>query len=253
MKLFYRRLGNGEPLIILHGLFGMSDNWMTIAKKLAEIYQVFLPDQRNHGQSPNDPHFDYSVLVEDLNAFITERQLNEVRLLGHSLGGKVAMRYALTFPQRVKKLIIIDIAPKPYVRPYFKSFLEQLLKMDLHGLTSRAQADRMLARTIKAPYVRRFLLKNLSRNSDLTFEWKINLQALYENMETILTWPESGRRFNKPTLFIRGGRSDYISDPDMNRIKQNFPAAQLQTIDRASHWVHSDAPDELYAALQEFL
>ncbi len=253
MELYYRKIGSGSPLIILHGLFGMSDNWMSIAKRIAEKHTVYIPDQRNHGRSPHHPAFNYSVLMKDVEDFINTHIGVPVHIIGHSMGGKTGMLLALTRPELLHKLIVVDIAPKTYDRPLFKTFLQQLLTIDLEGLNSRKEADARLAEKIKTPAIRQFLLKNLYRDDNLHFKWRINLNSLYQNIDSILTGNDFHGRYKNEILFIRGGRSDYITEADIDPIKQYFPQALLKTIPGATHWVHADAPDELCAALRGFL
>lgn len=253
MELYYRKMGSGSPLIILHGLFGMSDNWMTIARRIAEKHTVYIPDQRNHGRSPHHPDFNYSVLTADLKEFIESRVTAPAHIIGHSMGGKTAMLLALTQPELLDKLVVVDIAPKSYDRPQFKSFLKQLLSVDLEGLHSRAEADERLSEKIKAPAIRQFLLKNLYRDEALRFRWRINLNSLYRNIDAILSGNDFKGHYEREVLFVRGGRSDYITDADSAVIKQFFPMARIHTIAQATHWVHADAPDALCDALRSFL
>ena len=253
MKLFCRQLGRGEPVIILHGLFGMSDNWLSVGRRLAGKYHVLLPDQRNHGRSSNTAEFNYKLLADDLDGLIKEKRLSDVRLIGHSMGGKVAMLYALTFPEKIKKLVVVDISPKRHARPYFKAFLEQMLKLNLPRLKTYREADAFLSQSINIPLVRQFLLKNLYKDENADFKWRINAQALYENVDEILRAIDLEKQFSKPALFVRGGKSDYIPEEDFADIKRMFPAAKIATIAESGHWVHSQAPDELCALLNEFL
>ncbi|MGD9488820.1 MAG: alpha/beta fold hydrolase [Calditrichaceae bacterium] len=252
MKLFYRKFGKGKPVIILHGLFGMSDNWMTIGKKIAERHTVYIPDQRNHGRSTHSVEFSYDLLVNDLAEFAAEHNLNEIRLIGHSMGGKVAMQYALKYPQKVEKLVVVDIAPKNYYNTYFKMFLETLSAINLDSLMSREEADTRLSVKIKQKPIRQFLLKNLRRNRDGTFSWKANLPSIYQNIDEILQGSNETFTFENPTLFIKGGRSEYILPADFPLIRRIFPNSEIVTIDDATHWIHSDAPDEFCGHLRTF-
>ncbi len=252
MKLFYRTIGDGPPVIILHGLFGMSDNWLTIGRRIADHYQVFLLDQRNHGQSPHSDVFNSRVLKDDLAEFIIDHSLNNVKLIGHSMGGKVAMLYAHEHPEKVDKLVAVDIAPKTYQRPHFKKFLEVMMQLPLETFTTRKEIDQHLARNIPQPAIRNFLLKNLARDSQNRFYWKLNLPAIYNNLSEILSFVEVESSFEKDTLFIKGGLSDYIESSDFPLIKRLFPKAQIVTIPHATHWVHADAPEEFCAHLRRF-
>ncbi|NOX88865.1 MAG: alpha/beta fold hydrolase [Calditrichaeota bacterium] len=253
MRLFFRTVGKGQPLIILHGLFGMSDNWMSVGKQLSRYFRVFLLDLRNHGKSPHHPEFDYPVMVRDLVEFIREQNLKNVNLLGHSMGGKVSMLFALNHPESVNNLIVADIAPRAYNHPYFKQFLELLLKLDVSNLKTRAEADRFLSRQIPQTAIRQFLLKNLQRDRQNRFYWKINLQAVYRNLDRILEAVRSERPFTGRALFLRGEFSDYISNDDFEEIYRLFPKAQIKTVPKATHWVHADAPKLLIENILEFI
>lgn len=253
MNLFYRRLGQGSPLIILHGLFGMSDNWLTIARRFANHFEVWLPDMRNHGRSPHNPEFNYDCLVQDVAAFMAGHQIEKANLLGHSMGGKIAMGLALSHSSRVQRLIVADIAPRAYVRPYFKEFLTTLKSIDLSNLKTRRQADERMQQDIPQLAVRQFLLKNLYRDDQQQFRWRINIAALYDNIDNILGEAHLSGQWPGPALFLRGEKSDYITEQDMAHINQLFPQARLYTLARAGHWVHTEAADELYNQVLHFL
>ncbi len=254
MKLFYREFGHGEPLVILHGLFGMSDNWVTLGRKWAEHFHVYLLDLRNHGQSPHAAEFNYEVLSHDLLEFLQDRNLPQANILGHSLGGKTAMLFALRFPEFVRRLMVVDIAPRAYTHTRFRQFLKLLLNMDLQKIHSRIESDRMLAAKIPQTAIRQFLLKNLRRTDDGRFEWKLNLPALYENVDRVLEGIEvDAGTFNGPTLFLRGEKSDYIQDADIPQIKRLFPQARLVTVPNATHWLHADNPQFLFSEIIRFL
>ena len=252
MKLAYKKTGSGRPLIILHGLFGMADNWLTIASRIARKYTVYLLDQRNHGQSPHSPEFSYRILAEDLQDFIREHDLGDVRLIGHSMGGKAAMCHALHYPERVEKLVIVDIAPKAYHHPFFERVLDFMLALDLSRFTTRAAIEEAFTEVIPNAAVRLFILKNLQRTEE-GFRWRINVQSLRDNLGTIFAAIASVRRFEKPTLFVRGGRSDYVLDEDEAAIRALFPAAELVTIPEGSHWLHADAEEALCRHLRDYL
>ena len=252
MDLFFRKLGQGDPLIILHGLFGMSDNWLTIGKKLSNYFEVYLLDLRNHGNSPHSNEFNYQVMSQDVVNFIENLSLEKPLLLGHSMGGKVGMTLALEFPQLIHGLIVVDIAPRVYFNTRFKAFLEILLRLDLTQFKTRSEIDRHIAQKIPQIAIRQFLLKNLKRTSDNHFSWKLNLKAIYENLEHILSAVKSTHHFDGPVLFLRGEKSDYIQQSDIPEIKKLFPEAQIKTIAGASHWVHADAPDLLIAEIVNF-
>lgn len=250
-SLFYRELGQGQPIVILHGIFGSSDNWLTQARILSEHYRVLSLDLRNHGQSFHDDQFDYPVMVSDLEAFIDEHQLRDPIVIGHSMGGKVVMNFALAHPEKLQKLIVVDIAPKPYNLEHYV-ILEGLKAVPIQTLTSRQEADAALTPFVPEPDVRQFLLKNLQRKPEGGFTWKINLPVIDKNLGNIgldLHYPGT---FEKPTLFIRGARSKYVKDEDMTRIRQVFPNVMLETLD-TGHWVQAEKPKEFVELVMKWL
>jgi len=255
MQLFYRKFGQGKPLIILHGLFGISDNWVSFGKKIAEEgYEVYIPDLRNHGQSPHSPSFNYLALVDDLFEFIDEHELEDAVILGHSMGGKVAMRFALENPQFLTKLIIVDISMRAYeARPHHKNIIKAMQQVDFNTITSRQEVDAVLVKQIKDPRIRLFAMKNLHRIESKKFEWRLYLDGILDNLDQMFDGIEADEVFNKPSLFIRGGASDYITDADIPQINSAFPLNKLYTIEGATHWVHAEAPDLFYKYVSEFL
>ncbi len=267
MRLFYRETGEGEPLVILHGLYGSSDNWMTIARKLGEHYHVILPDQRNHGQSPHSRRHDYPAMAADLEELACRLHLDRFILMGHSMGGKTAMFFALRHPQRISALIPLDISPRTYrissdngtSFALHKKIMEAMLRLDLAALHSRDEVTEALARNIPPLKIRQFLLKNLTRDDRHRFRWKINLPALYDNLEKILEGPDRDpelreRRFTgAPVLFIRGGASAYLPDDDLPLIHRFFPQARIHTLAGAGHWLHAEQPEPFIRTVTEFL
>jgi esterase len=240
MKLFYRKSGQGKPLIILHGLFGSSDNWFSLAKVFAEHFTVYLVDQRNHGQSPQSDNFDYKLLTEDLATFILEHHLEKPHIIGHSMGGKTAMNFAVKYPDNLDKLIVVDIAPKQYP-VHHDHILEGLHEIDLQTLTSRSEADRLLSQQVPEPDVRQFLLKNLARIGEGKFEWRVNIHAIDKHIEEIGAGMQYQGKFTGPTLFIKGKRSNYYATGDDENILGIFPAAQFVTLN-TGHWVQAEDP-----------
>ena len=221
MALNFKSFGQGFPVIILHGLFGMLDNWQTIAKKLANQYTVYIVDQRNHGRSPHFPDFNYQVLADDLQSFMEDNWIYEAHIIGHSMGGKTAMQLALAYPEIVKKLIVVDIAPKQYQAGH-QAIFEALLSLDLATINNRKEAATHLGAMIKDPGTQQFLLKNLSRNSNGQYEWKMNLPVIHKYYERILENVQMEEPFQYPTLFIKGGQSNYIQEKDAPEIKKNL-------------------------------
>jgi esterase len=251
MELFYRTFGQGSPIIILHGLFGFSDNWQTIAKALADNFTVITPDLRNHGKSSHAPTHSYSDLSHDLYEFLTSQWIFESILIGHSMGGKAAMQFALDHPDMVSKLVVIDIAPGQSKTRQDDVF-EALNSIDLHNLTDRKLVEQHLMEKLGDIGVVQFLLKNLTRNTDGALEWKMNLSVLTAAHDEVLK-PIQGDRFLHKTLFIRGERSKYIQDADLPEIKAHFPNSEVHTIHNAGHWVHADQPLAVIEALRQFL
>ena len=242
MKLNYKSFGSGPPLIILHGLFGMLDNWRTIARMLEEKYQCILVDLRNHGRSPRADEMNYQVMSADLFEFIEEMQLDHATVMGHSMGGKVAMEFALKHPDNVDKLIIVDISPGKY--PFHHGAeIEAIQSIKPSELKNRAEAEDIFSRFLGNDQATiQFLLKNLTRLPHGGFEWKANMPVLiagYPQLMEAITGPTV---FEKPALFIRGGRSNSVSEEDWPLIVSLFPQAQLITIANAGHWVHADQP-----------
>ncbi|MFN0176915.1 MAG: alpha/beta fold hydrolase [Saprospiraceae bacterium] len=250
-QLFSREFGAGSPVIILHGLLGFSDNWQTIAKGLANTHLVVTPDLRNHGRSPHVPTHTYPEMAEDLRVFMEEKWMFHASLIGHSMGGKVAMQLALTQPDMVEKLVVVDMEPGQ-ADDNHSDIIKALLGLDLSKLTLRSEAEAYLAERIPDFGTRQFLLKNITRDNNGKFSWKMNLSILWEYFGDILA-PVTGEPFQKPALFIRGSRSDYVKDGDWEQIKLLFPNAELVTIEGAGHWVHADKPKELLEVLKGFL
>lgn len=251
MKLFHRESGQGQPLVLLHGIFGSSDNWFTQAKLLSEHYHTFSLDMRNHGQSPHDKVFDYPSMVADILEFLEEHNIHHPVIIGHSMGGKVAMNFAVVHPGRIQKLIVVDIAPKSYNMSHYV-ILEGLKAIPIENITSRNEADEALAAHVDEPDVRQFLLKNLQRKPEGGFKWKLNLPVIDANIEKIGLDLQFEGRFEKPTLFVRGARSNYVKDEDLEHIREVFPAAEMKTLD-TGHWVPAEKPKEFVELVKNWL
>jgi len=256
MQLNHKSIGAGDPLVILHGLFGMLDNWQTLGKRFGESRMSVLVDQRNHGKSPHADEVDYPSLADDLEEFLEDNWMHEADVLGHSMGGKVAMQYALNFPDRVRKLIVVDMGVKQFPRGHDEIFAAmRSIPLTVEAgekALSRSQIDELLAKKIAEPGIRMFLMKNLKRNKEKGYDWKMNLDALQAGYENILA-PISGEPWPGEALFIRGGKSGYIKDEDWLGIQALFPNAKLATIEGAGHWVHAEAPDEVFELVEDFL
>jgi esterase len=252
MQLHFQSYGQGPPLIILHGLFGSLENWHSIGQMLAADFHVFTMDQRNHGRSPHATDMSYQLMAEDLKEFVADKQLGSVNLLGHSMGGKTAILFAISYPQLVEKLIVVDIAPRAYP-DHHSEILKALSSLDLSSFKSRAEMESQLASSIPDLAVRRFLLKNVKRDQAGNFYWQMNLSAIEANYARLSEQISSQRPFEKPTLFIRGERSNYIRDDDMTAIQKLFPRVKLCEIAGAGHWVHAEAPEAFLRTVREFL
>jgi pimeloyl-ACP methyl ester carboxylesterase len=252
MQLHFKESGQGGAVVLLHGLFGSADNWHHIALRLAENFHVFAVDQRNHGQSPHSDEMDYPLMAADVNRFMAARGIASARVIGHSMGGKTAMQFALQFPGRVEKLVVADMAPRAYAPAHEKIFAAQLA-LDLKSFSSRPQIEDALASEIPNLVLRRFLLKNLGRNDAGEFFWKINLRGIAASYLKLGEPVSAPAPFAKPTLFVRGGKSRYINPDDERLIRQLFPQAEIQTIADASHWVHADQPAEFLRLALDFL
>jgi pimeloyl-ACP methyl ester carboxylesterase len=252
MVLNYKDYGSGEPLIILHGFMGSLDNWHTLATQFGSSHHVFSLDQRNHGKSPHSDEHSIDLMVADLKNFIETKGLNNVSLLGHSMGGKVVMKFTLQYPNLVKTLVVVDIAPRQYQRGHDDVF-EAIFAVDLTKIENRKQAEEMMLPFVADFGTRQFLLKNLERQEDGKYTWKMNLRTLHIDYHEIVKPIESDMPFLGPTLVVKGGNSRYISTQDEADFKQLFPNYQLQVIANAGHWVHAEAPKEFASAIENFL
>lgn len=250
MQLNHKIIGAGEPLVILHGLFGSLDNWQTLAGRFGESRMCVLVDLRNHGKSPHAETHTYAEMAEDLAAFLSDNWMHEVDVLGHSMGGKVAMQFALSHADRVRKLVVVDMGVKAYARGHDDIFAA-MRSLPLSQNLSRGQLEASLVGRVPEAGVRQFLLKNLRRDA-VGYRWKLNLDVLEREYDQILE-PVRGLPWPGPALFVRGGRSPYVTDADWPAIEALFPGAELATVAGAGHWVHAEQPEGLYAAVEAFL
>ncbi|MBX2820473.1 MAG: alpha/beta fold hydrolase [Rhodothermaceae bacterium] len=255
MNLFYKDYApeHTQPLLILHGLLGAGGNWHSLSRNVfSKHYRVLAVDLRNHGKSPHSDTFDFPSMVEDVRELMDTMGFERAHILGHSMGGKVAMWFGLMYPERVDKLIVADIAPRAYP-PHHLPIFEGLRALDLPSFQSRGEIDAALATHVAEAPVRQFLLKNLASDGAGSYSWKMNLETIYENYPLINKAVVTDRTFNKPTLFIRGGRSSYIRKEDEPAILTLFPDTEFITIPNAGHWVHAEAPQPFANSVLEFL
>lgn len=251
MKLHYRTLGEGEPLFILHGLFGSSDNWQTLGKRFAEDYTVYFVDQRNHGHSPHSDEFDYDLMASDFHELVTDLGLSDVNIIGHSMGGKTAIAYAAKHPEMINKMIVADICHKQYPL-HHEQILAGLNSIDLNVIKSRGQADKKMAEYISEIGVRQFLLKNLYWVEKGQLGWRINIPVLTETIGSIVSEIDFNTIATE-SLFVRGGKSNYILESDYAAIASKFPNSIIHSIENSGHWIHAEAPQEFYETVIEFL
>jgi len=262
MKLFYREFGSGIPLIILHGLYGSSDNWVSIARVLSESFRVILPDLRNHGLSPHHPLHSYDAMSADLDELVSELGLSKYFLLGHSMGGKTAIYHARKYAGRIAGLMIIDISPfkadnknSPQAE-FHRMVLDTLATLPLDKAQSRKELDKLLSARISSLRIRQFILKNISRNMNKTFRWKLNPRFLRNNLDNILDGFDRGSALDAqiagfPVVFVRAGKSDYIRETDYEDIMKLFPSSEIVEIEDSSHWIHTEKPETIVKLIRE--
>jgi pimeloyl-ACP methyl ester carboxylesterase len=253
MKLFSKIYGDKRhDLIVIHGLFGMSDNWDSLGRKFAKYWRVHLIDLRNHGRSPHAKDFNYDVMCEDVLEYMEDNNIKKPILLGHSLGGKVAMRFTFKYPEKIKKLIIIDISPREYNTDFVQNLLQLLYTLPLESFERREEIDHALSFTYKDKDMRLFLLKNLYRKENKEFAWKFNIDVLLEKVSNIQEADFIQGICSVPTHFIRGGNSNYITNEDELIIHKHFSDFSIATIDGAGHWLHVENSKRLYNEVMEF-
>jgi len=253
MKIVHSTIiGNGQPFLILHGYFGMSDNWKSLGSQFAENFEVHLIDQRNHGRSFHSDEFDYELLVEDLHNYILRKNLKNIILLGHSMGGKVAMLFAVTYPEMVAKLIVADICPKFY-KPHHQYILAALNAVNFSIHNSRKKVEEILKIYIKEEEILQFMLKNVYWESKGKLAFRFNLHSLTENNSEVGEALPSFTHFEGKTLFLRGENSNYITEEDTQLILAHFSNSQIVTVKNAGHWLHAENPTQFYDEVVTFL
>jgi esterase len=264
MKLFYRKYGEGPPLIILHGLYGSSDNWATIAKNLEDSFTIYLPDMRNHGQSPHSDIHNYDSMRDDIYELAVDLKLKKFFLAGHSMGGKTAISFTLKWPEMINGLLIADISPfvnendSQSAYNQHQTILTTMLSVDLSKITTRGEVERIIMEKIHSEKIRGFILKNLQRSSGNNFLWKLNASSLLNNLDKIMQGIDRESGLSQqitgfPVIFLKGADSDYLPESDYKDIRKVFPAAEFVVVANAGHWIHSDRPDEVIRNLKRLL
>lgn len=254
MKLYSKIYGQGntQKLVVLHGLFGMGDNWASLARRWADEshFEVHLLDMPNHGRSYKTEHFDYESMAADVLEYLESNHITPSNLLGHSMGGKTAMLLATLRPDVVERLIVVDIAPRYY--PVHHTFIIEALRSLNLKTNSRSDVEDQLSQKIDQPDIRMFLLKSLHRTSD-GFEFRFNLDVIADNIEEVGRALPDYAVYQGPALFLRGNRSDYIRDSDIPLITKHFPNARVETVNNAGHWIHAEQPDKVFTLVTQFL
>ena len=252
MQLNYKVLGEGYPLIIMHGLMGSLDNWQTLARQFSAHFKVYIVDARNHGKSPHSDDMSYPLMADDLLEFMEQQGIKKAHLIGHSMGGKTVMEFTVQHPEKVVRLVVADIAPKTYP-PHHDDIFKALFAIDLLKITNRADAEAAMEKEMPDASMRQFLLKSLDRTEDWNYVWKMNLQVLYDQYEKIIKGISPGGPVDTPTLVLRGGNSRYIHLDDIKLFHQYFNDVQMVTIENVGHWLHAEAPKEFFEAVMRFL
>jgi len=251
MELHFEVAGQGEPLVILHGLFGSLENWRPMSKRLAQHFRVFALDQRNHGLSPHSFEMDYLLMAKDVRDFLGAQGLNDCMVLGHSMGGKTAMQLALSYPGSVRKLVVADMSPRADAGRHEK-IIAAMRSLDLPRYETRKEIETSLGTAVPDLSTRRFLLKNVARRPVGGFSWKVGLEQIHQNYPNLTKAIDGEAPFTKPALFIRGEESDYLTQADWPSILRLFPKAALQTIPGAGHLVHVENPEAFFTTVVNF-
>jgi len=261
MELFYRifeaecnTAEAKEDLLIIHGLFGMSDNWIMLAKEFAKDRRVIIPDLRNHGRSPHSKSFTMDLLIEDILNLLTKEESVSPILLGHSLGGRIAAKLAFSHPEIVSKLIIADMnLGEIKLRPEHQSLFLLMKTYSLSNMKSIGEIDSFLKQYVNSERIRMFILKNIRKNKDGIFDWKLNFPVLMEAFDGLMPQIKDTEYYDKATLILRGGKSDYVTNEHYDFMKKHFSNIELKTIEGASHWLHADQPAEFVKIIKTFI
>ncbi|MEA3452723.1 MAG: alpha/beta fold hydrolase [Bacteroidota bacterium] len=260
MKLYYKKIGEGFPIVIVHGLYGSSDNWMVIAKELSEDFEVYVLDLRNHGKSPHSDDFSIGFMVDDLLQFFEETKIQKAFLLGHSLGGKIAMEFTYKYPKFIEKLVVVDIAPRNYLDTEFversnhQTIINFLKNVDLSKYKNRGEALEALGKIDETGRLKLFMMKNIKREKNRKLVWKINLKAIADNLSKLLNeFDVNIAEILVATMFVKGENSNYITEKDISDILQKKSDTKFVEIKGASHWLHAEKPEEFLNYVKSFL
>ena len=252
MTLNYKTLGSGKPLVILHGLLGSLDNWVTVSKYLSKSYKVYIIDLPNHGKSYHSQVFSYEDMSNDIDSFFNKNGLTNFSLLGHSMGGKLALKYTDMFEDKIDKLIIVDIANKSYGINRFDHIFKAMFSISLNNLKSRSDADNAISNLIKNEGERNFILKNLKRTAD-GFKWNPNIMLLHRKLSDISSKINLRRKVKNNTLFLLGENSNYFNVEDENNLSDEFENYSIKKIQNSGHWVHAENPKDFITSVLDFL
>lgn len=251
MKLYFKKQGDGPALFILHGLFGSGDNWQSHANILAKDYTVYMVDQRNHGRSPHTEDFGYPQMAADLLELVADEGVRDIRLIGHSMGGKTILHFAQNYPYLIHKMVVADMGVKGY-RPHHDAIFKALFAADISHCSSRKEAEERMRPFVDDPGTLQFLLKNVYWKTPEELAWRFNLPVLFDKIADIIG-PIPDEKVEADTLFLRGGRSGYIEPQDYEGIKARVPGARIETIEEAGHWLHAEAPIAFLEHVTRFL
>ncbi len=251
VQLNTKKLGNGKPIFILHGLFGSLDNWQTIANELLKHFTIYLIDLRNHGKSPHTHDMTYKLMSEDIQKLMLDEKLEKINIIGHSMGGKVCYQLLNDISNQIEKAMIIDIAPKRYKGGHDEVF-KAMFSLDLDRLTKRSDAEFIISQYIPEKSVQQFILKNLDRQSDHCFEWKFNLETLYNEYDKICEEIIFDKVCNAPTRIISGSLSQYVTQAEIDKMKTHFSNLSWHIVEDSGHWVHAEKPKEMLDEITSF-
>jgi len=261
LKLFHKKIGNGSSIVILHGLYGSSDNWFVLGKYLSQHYTVFIPDLRNHGKSEHSKEQNYNVMAEDLHLFFQQNSIKKATIIGHSMGGKLAMKFANSYPEKIEKLIVVDISYKKYSEKDFlinnkhSKILEAISRFKLNTYSNRNDIETALSEKIGSLRTAKFISKNIKRTSKGLFLWKLNIEAITTNIEQLSVEINISKIIENqiPIYFIKGENSDYITQNEEKNITQKIIQAEIFTIKNAGHWLHAEQPKEFVFIINKIL